>query len=546
MKIAAFLLLCAPVLGQGDSCSNPQVISGEGTWAYDAIPEASPPLGGDESCAAWVYLPPEADWYYFEWTATTAGNFRFTVQNPQHYYPRGMRLYWGGGCSQICAASLALETGSYSYLELVNVVPGETYLLQLLHFRDYGNGMNLSVASVADPCAAMGNDPLEPNDVPSQAYLLPLGTFTGLKTDALNRDLFAWQVPPQKRLEVSDFTSPTSMDFFTYSVDGTFLGQHEFGAVYLNRTNQVQTVVVEPVNDYGIPDRCSEYDFTAMLVDVPCALPENPFPGQGTFADPYPLTDGTHLGLYHFNAGHPGNLPAGQIYSCCMFPGGRLDVELRHDPAMGSIRLGLVEMGPAFVHNDFYSNGPPVVSVDTVGGVAQLSWVHNGPEPRAYLFSTYGDCGQYDLIVQGAVNCRDMVVVGNTVCGGFSQNSSGAAATLVGYGSELWQSNAIWLHAQGLPPGSPAMIVGGRGLQPGTLPGTLGNFCLWGQPFNRYFETFNGTHSGDFETWVDLYLAGPSRIPALVGETWTFQCWYRDQNGSSTANLSTALRMTLE
>ena len=38
--------------------------------------------------------------------------------------------------------------------------------------------------------------------------------------------------------------------------------------------------------------------------------------------------------------------------------------------------------------------------------------------------------------------------------------------------------------------------------------------------------------------------AGPTAV--LPGETWTFQCWFRDSNPGGTSNLTSAIQITFE
>ncbi|MEL6904677.1 MAG: VCBS repeat-containing protein [Planctomycetota bacterium] len=122
-------------------------------------------------------------------------------------------------------------------------------------------------------------------------------------------------------------------------------------------------------------------------------------------------------------------------------------------------------------------------------------------------------------------------------------NSLGVAATLDAralFGSYGITSNGVGLRldAHDVPPGSAGMWLTSR--TPGLLPVTAGELCLGG-PFgrlNRPGELFVAGESGAAGGVValDALPLGGSVAPALRGETWSFQAWYRDASSSRLTN----------
>ncbi|MEZ6018737.1 MAG: hypothetical protein R3F17_01180 [Planctomycetota bacterium] len=106
-----------------------------------------------------------------------------------------------------------------------------------------------------------------------------------------------------------------------------------FGLTYVNRTDQVQTVLVEPTVGFGGMVGALSTGSKQRL-RMPLRPPRELLPGLGTFQEPYPLEDGTSIGLNHFNAINVMNSTAAQNPSLHV-PCGQLDIEFRHDPAMG-------------------------------------------------------------------------------------------------------------------------------------------------------------------------------------------------------------------
>ena len=82
-----------------------------------------------------------------------------------------------------------------------------------------------------------------------------------------------------------------------------------------------------------------------------------------------------------------------------------------------------------------------------------------------------------------------------------------------------------------------------------TFGSGVGNLCLGGGigRLNRAGEIKNSGMSGTVELSVDLgSMPTASGVVAVAaGETWHFQCWYRDSlSGAATSNLTNGVRLS--
>jgi len=131
-------------------------------------------------------------------------------------------------------------------------------------------------------------------------------------------------------------------------------------------------------------------------------------------------------------------------------------------------------------------------------------------------------------------------------------NSTGAMATISDSGSAAVTLNNLTLASSDLPQNAAAYFLCSRTQGFGQNPGgSAGNICP-GAPIGRVVGgviTNSGT-TGTVSVLADL-AAMPQPSGAVVvqaGETWNFQCWYRDAvtGGGSTSNSSDGLTVTFD
>ncbi|MCP3918870.1 MAG: hypothetical protein GY711_25260 [bacterium] len=140
------------------------------------------------------------------------------------------------------------------------------------------------------------------------------------------------------------------------------------------------------------------------------------------------------------------------------------------------------------------------------------------------------------------VEMRSLDDLGATYCSPAVANSTGFPAVLTATGSPYVNQNFLTLSASQLPPGQFGYFLASQTQGMVVPPGSQGLLCLSGNTgrFDEPQQIVQGP-GGD----LDVDLAGiPVNPPAAaqVGDTWNFQCWYRDVGGTS--NFSDALSVT--
>jgi len=178
----------------------------------------------------------------------------------------------------------------------------------------------------------------------------------------------------------------------------------------------------------------------------------------------------------------------------------------------------------------------------------EVAYFDSAPTSTAATFN--GMWGCYPYLPSGTIICSDLerglfVVTydpppGTSYCVA-NPNSSGGPATVEGLGTNRIANNDLEVVASSLPLNSNGYFVvsatQGFIANPG---GSQGNLCLGGS-FGRYIaQTGNSGASGVLRVDVDVNAVPQPNGNAVVqsGETWNFQCWYRDANPGVTSNFS--------
>jgi hypothetical protein len=132
---------------------------------------------------------------------------------------------------------------------------------------------------------------------------------------------------------------------------------------------------------------------------------------------------------------------------------------------------------------------------------------------------------------------------GDSVCDGVP-NSQGVPGQLFVYGYAYASAGALRLECEQLPANAFAIMLAGSAPGFVSMPGnSSGNLCISGSAAR--LGTTQALPSGHAELTID-----PSTIPASVGgpidpgDTFVFQCWYRDFGGPGTSNFTEAKTVT--
>jgi hypothetical protein len=136
--------------------------------------------------------------------------------------------------------------------------------------------------------------------------------------------------------------------------------------------------------------------------------------------------------------------------------------------------------------------------------------------------------------------------IGTNYCGPANVNSSGQAAELSAYGNLTARLNLVTLTASHLPPSQFAYFLNSdaQGFVP-FPPGSSGNLCLGGGIGRHVKQAGLSGLIGGFAIDVNLErLPRPGGAHSVVaGETWNFQCWFRDNQGGPTSNFTDGIEI---
>ncbi|MCP3915818.1 MAG: hypothetical protein GY711_09700 [bacterium] len=124
--------------------------------------------------------------------------------------------------------------------------------------------------------------------------------------------------------------------------------------------------------------------------------------------------------------------------------------------------------------------------------------------------------------------------IGAPFCNPAIPNTTGVPARIRAFGSTLVAAGDLTLFAEALPPGEFGYFLVGSGTNQVNPPGSLGILCLAGNSIGRYNQASN-IIQGPLGT-IGVNLAALPLSPAhavQAGETWNFQCWFRDQGTSN-------------
>lgn len=163
------------------------------------------------------------------------------------------------------------------------------------------------------------------------------------------------------------------------------------------------------------------------------------------------------------------------------------------------------------------------------------------------LFTINGNTGADSnaLVVRFA---SQFTTIGTSYCNPAVPNSTGGPAQILALGDALASANLLTLRASQLPPNQPGYFLAspGQGFVPNPS-GSQGNLCL-ALPIARFAsQVAFSSAAGNLILPVDL-TSIPMTPPVAVqaGETWNFQCWYRDQNPGSTSNFTDGVSVTFQ
>ncbi len=155
--------------------------------------------------------------------------------------------------------------------------------------------------------------------------------------------------------------------------------------------------------------------------------------------------------------------------------------------------------------------------------------------------------GQTDMAGAVIAETRSSVT-GSQYCSA-AINSTGTSAWMNSVGSSWNPGTSVGLRCSDMPANVFGhYIVSNQTGFVANPSGSNGNLCLQGAigRFNRSGEIFNSGSNGSFLLYIDSGdMPSPfGSVTAMSGQTWNFQCWFRD-NGSE-SNFSNAVGVTFD
>jgi hypothetical protein len=144
------------------------------------------------------------------------------------------------------------------------------------------------------------------------------------------------------------------------------------------------------------------------------------------------------------------------------------------------------------------------------------------------------------------VEFRTLDDLGVDECAPAQPNSTGAPAVLDAWGSPYVDQNLLELTAASLPLNQFGYVIASTSgaFVPGA-GGSQGTLCLGGAIARFVSQSQSSGAGGVFSVPIDLSaipLGGGTAV--APGETWRFQCWYRDVNPNSTSNFTSVRAIT--
>ena len=192
-------------------------------------------------------------------------------------------------------------------------------------------------------------------------------------------------------------------------------------------------------------------------------------------------------------------------------------------------------------------NLPP--GSNAVGSVHTYLWtVPNTPSDQVRVRVRMDNAGQNYLDMSNADFTIAGDCCGTPYCGPAATNSTGAPATLSGSGSTLISDGAFSLVAADLPANQFGYFLASETQDFVQNPGgSQGNLCLGGNIGRFTQQVGSSGATGMLSILVDLgdIPVNPTQA-VLAGETWSFQCWYRDVNPAATSNFTPGLAVTFQ
>ena len=206
---------------------------------------------------------------------------------------------------------------------------------------------------------------------------------------------------------------------------------------------------------------------------------------------------------------------------------------------MGWIATGDIDMAMAMAETfDSDSDVTGSSNLDEITSSTQPGWVPGNDNTVFYADGT-------PVTNQAAPDCDgdyDPSPINTRYCSPANVNSTGSPGVVGAFGSAEVAQNNLTLTASDLPPAQFGYFLAGRTQGMVIPPNSSGVLCITGNigRLNAPALIIQGP-SGSAPVDLTAIPVNPTS-PVLPGESWNFQCWYRDLG--NTSNFTDAIEIT--
>ncbi|MCP3920284.1 MAG: hypothetical protein GY711_32560 [bacterium] len=400
----------------------------------------------------------------------------------------------------------------------------------------------LSTASATAQCPGP-DDGLEDNDTCQTAVPLATGSYLGLFVEKLDSDFYVVTAQPGQYF-VAKLRFPHAggdIDALLYdagtgcttSLVSSTSATDDEGLAWLNTGATAATYILEVQVWGGSAADCANYDLILSNEVDPCTLPDDGLEENDSCAAAVPVPIGASGPFWvdKFDLDY---------YSLTLQPGDTLVADFFFCDALADIDVILYD--PAISCGG--GSGSGLTESATATDNEQITWTNSTGAANSYIIEVYvwgpgvGDCNLYDMNVSGPTG-----LLGTSYCGPAVPNSTGLAALISAAGSPVPSTDDVTLTVDQVPPGQFGYFLAGQTQGFFNPPGSAGFICLMGN-IGRYNQVSDIIQGPSGSIALDLG-AIPVNPPTAVqpGDTWNFQCWYRD---SGTSNFSDGLSVVFQ
>jgi len=531
--------------------------SGCGYYALDVGIDAPPACGGDDafenndSCGAAAALGAGAtanlilvdgDEDYYSIALADGQTVEVTADFAHSQGNIDLQL-WNSGCTALFDVSNSTTNDEFvTWTNSTGSAASVTLLAYLGASGNTGCGFYSLEIDVIDPPPCGGDDPFEDNDVCGNAATVTAGTTSGLVAVDADADYYRFTVPATSSVEISAVFNHSGgnvdMRLFAANcstqLDTSTSNSDDETVSWVNSSASPQDVIVEIyLAPQGIAQGCGFYELEIGTQLDPClGATDDGLEQNDVCSSSVPLSAGFIANLFVDKADADWwelTVPNGVTMS--------LDLFFNHSDADVELRLY-----DNCADGDAQTNW--LVQSTSSSDNEAVQWTNSSGAVATYYAHVYvreagvGNCADYSLDLSGGI----LPGLGTRYCNA-NANSSGLPASIFASGSDTVADNDLDLHVDSMPAGRFGyfLMSNTQGFIP-LFGGSQGNFCL-GAPFVR-FSAFGqvSTAQGTLDFAPDL-TALPNNTTIFPGQSWNFQCWFRDVNPTSTSNTTDAVEI---